>query len=321
MTYTSVFCEAAVQPAAYPGGRRRVDWRLGLLSACTAVLVSLPTLLSAEPQEIIITTCEGKISSEFESLWINAVWKIDWPERVSHIQPHVMTIVRKQICADTFGFLSWKYNEMENEKDKDQDKDKEMRDILCSERLDYAQLDLFRTATEKVAETEESFCARLRELDFQAFLEILFVTDGYIGYRLDGYHNEGGNGCHSNVIVRVLSLTTGNPLRESDFIATKRFPDLYAHIVSKACAESGFTSFDLMPNYKPSDSLFDSASFMIEPEGIRWYLPPYSVFPGGAGVVDTLVTWDDLKPFFTEPGYWNAFRQLLAGAKTITRKK
>lgn len=282
-----------------------MDCRHWLFSACAAVLIVLPALLPAVAQDVTITTCKGDIASSFKTLRINARWEIDWPECVNHISPHAMTAIRKQICADTFGILS-------------NDGDEDMNGLFA-ERLDYAQLALFRRAVIMVAETEDMPC--MRALDFHAFLKILFVTDGYIGYRLDGCHNEGGNGCHSYVISRVLSLATGRPLYESDLIATNRFPELYAHIVRKACGDVDVKPFDSEPKYSPQSRLFDTCTFMIEPEGIRWFLPPYSVFPGCAGVVDSLVTWDELKPFFAETGYWNALRELHVNTKTVTRKE
>ncbi len=303
MTQESVFCEAAIQPAAYPNGRHRTAYSRSLFSACAAVLVALPAQLSAESQDVTLTTCKGKISSSFGTLGINAEWAIDWIERANHIPPHVMTAVRKQICADTFGVLS--------------DNDSETRTGLFSERLDYAQLGIFRRAAEMVAETDDS--PFMRSLDFHAYLRILFVTDGYIVYRLVGYHNEGGNGCHSYVTARVLSLTTGKPLRESDLIPTNRFAQLYTRIVEKACEKEETAPFDPKPEYNPQGHFFDSGNFMIEPQGIRWYLSAYSVFPGCAGVVDTLLTWDELKPFFTEPRYLKAFRNLDFNSISIKR--
>ncbi|MEI6149378.1 MAG: DUF3298 domain-containing protein [bacterium] len=305
MTHTSVFCKASIHPAAYPNGRPRTDYRRWIFSACAVVLAAVPPLLSAEPQAVTLTTCKGKISSSFGTLGINAEWAIDWIDRATHIPPVVMTAVHKQICADTFGLLS---------EDSGQDEGG-----VVAARLDYAQIHLFRRAADMVKEPEDSHCARA--LDFHAYLNVLFVTDGYIGYKMNGLHNEGGNGCHSFVIARVLSLASGRPLSASDLIATNRFSALYAHIVNKACAEVDVKPFDPEPNYKPSDRFFDTANFMIEPKGIRWYLSPYSVFPGCAGVVDTLVSWDELKPFFAELGYWSALRKLHAGAKTILRKE
>ena len=70
-----------------------------------------------------------------------------------------------------------------------------------------------------------------------------------------------------------------------------------------------------------SDGLFDNGNFMIEPAGIRWYIPPYSVFCGAAGVVDTLVPWDDLKPFFRDAAYCDALKNIAATARTVIRKK
>jgi len=83
-----------------------------------------------------------------------------------------MTAVRKQICADTFGLLSGK--------------DREISADVFSERLDCAQIHLFRRAADMVKEPEDSHCARA--LDFHAHLNVLFVTDGYIGYKMNGLH-------------------------------------------------------------------------------------------------------------------------------------
>lgn len=66
------------------------------------------------------------------------------------------------------------------------------------------------------------------------------MTDGYLGYTLQGLENEGGNGCHSYTIARVISLTTGECLRESDLILTNKLTKFRDFIVEKSAAESKF---------------------------------------------------------------------------------
>ncbi len=292
--------------AEEPRGRPRRRGRLSAtFTVCAGTLALLAANLSAAAPVITVKACEGAIKSDFETLTIDAEWKVAWPVQAEGVPVAAMDAIRKQICADVFGGLF--------------EDGKEPADALYSERLDYAQLALFRLAVGKVEETEDSFTARA--LDFRATLKVTFASDGYIGYRLEGYHNEGGNGCHSYVTARVMSLSTGAVLRESDFIATNRFSELYALIVKRACEGKKTSPFDPPPAYDPKCRLFDAACYMLEPEGIRWYLPPYSVFPGCAGVVDALVTWDDLKPFFREAGYCNAFRALNFAARVVREVK
>jgi hypothetical protein len=252
------------------------------------LFVVLPLAHVSAAADVIVKHYKGQIKSNSGTLNIDAKWDIEWPEDIPGVPTQVVNAIRTQIGLDAFIYPCTQ--------------DPVERGILASAELDRAQLCLFRIAYDKVKTYDES-CAK-RAFTFMADAKITFVTDGYLGYRLNGYENEGGSGCHSYTVARVISLTTGRPLLESDFIPTNRFPMLLDYIVKQVHAREKLTQTTTPPR-----PVFDAGCFMIETKGIRWYLPAYSVFGGAAGVQNILVTWDDLEPFFRDPGFLKALRQ------------
>lgn len=288
--------------------------RLVLLFILTQLFI-----YSGIADEIKICKCAGSIKSDFATLNIDAEWDVEWPYKMDGTSSSTLKKIHKQICYDSFmepilGYSEGSANEI-------------------PARADFAQVYLFKKALKKVSEREDSFCAR--SFDFVANLKINFVTDGYIGYTLKGLANEGGNGCHSYTIARVISLTTGKCLRESDFILTNKFSKLGNFIVKKSLAETKREPINSIPGsfFKTADlsddavargsenmsTFFDNGNFMLEPEGIRWYIPPYAVYPGCAGVVDVLITWDELTAYFASKAYLNQFRKFHLTYKKIKR--
>lgn len=283
-------------------------------------MISIQAIMrSCIADEVKICTCAGSIKSDFATLNIDAEWDVEWPYKMDGTSRSVLQKIQKQICYDSFvaptlGFSEDATNDM-------------------PVRADFAQAYLFKKALKKAEEREDSFCKR--SFEFAAKLKINFVTDGYIGYTLEGYENEGGNGCHSYTIARVISLMTGKRLRESDFILTNKLSKLGNFIVNKSLAETKSEPINSIPGsfFKTADlsddavargsenmsTFFDNGKFMLEPTGIRWYIPPYAVYPGCAGVVDVLITWDELAPYFASKAYLNQFRKFHLTYKKIKR--
>jgi len=238
--------------------------------------------------------CQGRIEAESSMLHLSADWYIEWPVAVSNASSKALGIIQRQMIDDSFGPLlgeeptqtvSRLYN----------DPDKALQ-LLFSRA--YSKLN--------VSPEEDSYTARA--LDFNAYLRIRFAHAGYVGYVLEGLENEGGNGCHSYVKARVLSLATGRALIESDFMTPSglaAFPKVFFdRITGKENAQ-----------YRVIGDVGDAAvalgNFVIEPGGIRWWLRAYSVFPGGAGVQDELMTWQELKPFL-KPGKSQELKAIFA---------
>jgi len=257
-------------------------------------------MFSGIADEIQVKNCSGIIKSKFETLAIDAKWDIEWPCEIPGTKDSVLQKVHEQICYDAF--ISSTRPSLAGSTN------------VIPYRPDSAQLFVFQVALEKIEEREESFAARA--FDFGANLKINFVTDGYIGYTLHGIENEGGNGCHSYTIARVISLTTGKCLLESDLILTNNLTKLREFIFKKAAKEIKRDPGDIF-----FGSFFDCGTFMVEPDGIRWYIHPYSAYPGFVGVVDVLITWDELTPYFASKKYLEQFRKFHLTYKKIKRTK
>ncbi|MDD2456225.1 MAG: hypothetical protein PHG71_08365 [Kiritimatiellae bacterium] len=227
---------------------------------------------------------EGEIRSVSAGMWVEAEWRIEWPEEVFGASSDVLAAIQCQMIDDCFGNVSEFYPTP----------DKALQKIFSTA---YSKLDV-------PPDEDGSVSPLLRHLDFQANVSIKFADAGSMGYVLEGCHNEGGNGCHSYVKARVFSLSTGCLLQESDFMTAsglKAFPKVFFDRVSRKP--------DVKPcsNANENDAEAALGNFMIEPEGIRWWLRPYSVFPGYAGVQDMLLTWQELKPLL-KPGKEKVFK-------------
>lgn len=277
---------------------------LAIIAICA---VTAARLLAAG--EITLRTCEGSVKSDFNTLGVDVEWNIEWPEEITGVKPKVLKRIQYGINLEAFvcPFVA--------------DLDS-IHPPAIYDRPDVAQKHLFEAVLRKINETEDSHVTRA--LSYCCTLKICLATEGYIGYTIAGYHNEGGNGCHSYARTRIFSLNTGKRIQEHDLLNTNKYTALRKLIVDKASKEQNTSTMpDEVAAYSDvmSDGLFDRGNFMIEPGGIRWYIPPYSVFCGAAGVVDTLVPWDDLKPFFIDPAYCDALKNITATARTVIRKK
>ncbi|MDX9795049.1 MAG: RsiV family protein [Kiritimatiellia bacterium] len=253
--------------------------------------------------EITLRTCEGCVKSDFDSLGLDIDWNVEWPETIDGVGEKVLTAIHRRICLDVF-----------TEPFYDRDSKKPP---MHYDRPDQAQRYLVYRALFKIREQAD------RYLDYHAKLKICLATSGYLGYTIIGCHSEGGNGCHDYSISRVFSLNTGKLISEHDLFDPENYDPLNRHIVAKAVKEKNTSTMpEEVSAYRDvmSRGLFDDGNFMIEPGGIRWHIPPYSVFCGADGVVDTLVPWDDLKPFFRDPGYCDALKNIAATARTVIRE-
>ena len=239
--------------------------------------------------------CEGKIVTEFSPLWVHATWRIEWPEAISNVSRQVLGIIQRQMIDDCFGSMA--RNGCGGE-------DKKVSEVYSTP--DRALQLVFSRAYSKLDVPPEDDHPTLRVFDFIANLKIHFVNAGYMGYVLKGYENEGGNGCHSYVVANVLSLTTGQLLKESDFMTHSglaAFPKAFFDRITYNEAVRSFVIGDV------NDATAGLGNFVIVPEGIRWWVPAYSIFAGAAGVQDLLMTWQELKPFM-KPGVENVFQAI-----------
>lgn len=236
---------------------------------------------------------EGQIRSKSSGMSVDAEWRIEWPEAVSGASSNGLAVIKRQMIDDCFGTLvmgrcGWE--------------DKRVSQVYPTP--DKALQLVFSRAYEKLDVPPEDDRPSMRDSGFIANLSIRFADAGYMGYVLDGYTNEGGNGCHSYVSASVLSLATGCPLQESDFMTPaglKAFPKVCFDRVSKKPDVKDYV------NGNETDAKAALGNFVIEPEGIRWWLPAYSVFAGCAGVQDMLLSWQELKPLLM-PGKDEVFK-------------
>lgn len=277
---------------------------LAIIAICAATAARL-----FAAGEITLRTCEGSVKSDFNTLGVDVEWNIEWPEEITGVKPKVLKRIQYGINLEAFVFPF--VADLDS-----------IHPPAIYDRPDVAQKHLFEAVLGKINEKEDSHTARA--LSYCCTLKICLATEGYLGYHIDGYHNEGGCGCHSFAQNSIFSLNSGKLILEHDLLNTNKYTALRTLIFDKATKETdaalippeAYAYRDVMT--KP---LFDNGNFMIEPGGFRWYIPPYNLFCGAAGVVDTLVPWDDLKPFFIDPAYCDALKNIAATARTVIRQK
>jgi len=232
---------------------------------------------------------EGQILSDSSGMGVHAEWRIEWPEAVSGASSNGLAAIKCQMIDDCFGSLGV-------------GGDKKVSQVYPTP--DKALQLVFSCAYGKLDVPPEDDILSMRAFDFRAILTIRFADAGYMGYVLEGYENEGGNGCHSYVSANVLSLETGRRITEKDFMTPagmEAFPKVFLERISRKPDASMYVIGD------ETDAKYVFGNFIIEPEGIRWWLPAYTVFSGVAGVQDLLVPWQELKPFLI-PGKDQVFK-------------
>lgn len=226
---------------------------------------------------------EGQIRSKSLGMFVLAEWRIEWPEAISGVSSDGLDAIQREMIDDCFGSLVTGRSGWEG---------KSVSQVLPTP--DKALQLVFSRAYGKLDVSPEEDRPSMRSFDFQANLTIRFADAGYIGYVLEGYENEGGNGCHSYVSANVLLLETGRRITEQDFMTPagmEAFPKVFFDRISRQPHANKYVIGD------ENDAKAAFGNFMFESEGIRWWLPAYSIFAGAAGVQDLLMNWQELKPF------------------------
>lgn len=112
---------------------------------------------------------------------------------------------------------------------------------------------------------------------------------------VDGYDNDGGNGCHSSYCSKVYSLPDGIELRAKDYFASGKLAELSAFVTKRLFTE-------LLEEDEAKERLgcpldLDEASMLVSREGVKWTWPAYSILPGCYGTPSVFIKWEEIEAF------------------------
>ncbi len=112
---------------------------------------------------------------------------------------------------------------------------------------------------------------------------------------VDGYDNDGGNGCHSSYCSKVYSLPDGIELGVEDYFAAGKLKKLSAFVTKRLCKELLDAGEAKEMSKCPLD--LDEAYMLVSKDGIRWTWPAYSILPGYYGTPSVFIKWEELEDF------------------------
>ena len=112
---------------------------------------------------------------------------------------------------------------------------------------------------------------------------------------VDGYDNDGGNGCHSSYCAKVYSLPDGIELGLKDYFAAGKLKKLSAFVTKRLCKE-------LFEEGEAGERLnhpldLDEAYMLVSKEGVKWTWGAYSILPGCYGTPSVFIKWEELEAF------------------------
>ena len=112
---------------------------------------------------------------------------------------------------------------------------------------------------------------------------------------VDGYDNDGGNGCHSKYCSKVYSLPDGTELRLKDYFAAGKLKKLSAFVTKRLCKELLEEDEAKEISKHPLD--LDEAYMLVSKDGVKWTWGAYSILPGCYGTPSVFIKWEELEAF------------------------
>lgn len=112
---------------------------------------------------------------------------------------------------------------------------------------------------------------------------------------VDGYDNDGGNGCHSKYCSKVYSLPDGIELDLKDYFAARKLKKLSAFVTKRLCKELLEDDEAKERSKYPLD--LEEAYMLVSKEGVKWTWGAYSILPGCYGTPSVFIKWEDLEAF------------------------
>lgn len=112
---------------------------------------------------------------------------------------------------------------------------------------------------------------------------------------VNGYDNDGGNGCHSSYCSKVYSLPDGIELGMKDYFAAGKLKKLSAFVTKRLYTELLEDSEAKEMSKGPLD--LDEAYMLVSKDGIKWTWGAYSILPGCYGTPSVFIKWEELEAF------------------------
>lgn len=112
---------------------------------------------------------------------------------------------------------------------------------------------------------------------------------------VNGYDNDGGNGCHSSYCSKVYSLPDGIELGMKDYFTAGKLKKLSAFVTKRLCKELLEAGEAKEMSKCPLD--LDDAYMLVSKDGIKWTWGAYSILPGCYGTPSVFIKWEELEAF------------------------
>ncbi len=247
------------------------------LLACSIVLA-----LIGEARSLVVAGERGACTVTEDGLAVHVAWDLEVPVQVKGLNAIQTAKLRQMMYADAFGEALADDGQLQAAPSD------ALQEWIYQKMLDVARLRGVSTAG---------------ALDIAAYARMVFAGKKWLGYAYSGYLNQGGNGCHQRVALRVLSIPELEPMKLAEGIRPGQCDRFVAWLAERAGRANGLQEKPALP---ADPSLTD---FMPYREGVAFRFRPYSVFCGAAGVVGVMVPWEELKPWFRE-SFWDMLRTL-----------
>lgn len=248
-----------------------------ILNAATAVIM-IVGLASCRKSETVILTYENLVAESLEQSDSSQVRISDSIEYLESFEggKAVMKKINNAITVFCFG--------PENDGKSLEEASEETAEVLVSE---YR-----REAEEHIASywyfnwsyiTEGRFAGSYNDLQTYSV-----YTDTYLG---------GAHGMQA-LIPHVINLRKGDVIEETDLFLPGYEEPVSALIKQTLQNEWGSPDDPDSPyNSMEEDGMVPNGAFAVSELGVTWYYQPYVIASYAQGIIEALVTWEDLKPY------------------------
>ena len=114
---------------------------------------------------------------------------------------------------------------------------------------------------------------------------------------VDGYDNDGGQGCHARYYSKVFSLPEGRELGIEDYFAPDKLEVLATFVRKQFYGRDSDDEESAEESNRLLDLVGNEVSMLVSKESVKWTWTPYSICSGCCGAPWVFIKWDELKAF------------------------
>lgn len=262
-----------------------------MLNCCCFIFASENKITPNREPSVVISVSRGHYEVYNQELHSETSWRVDFVESIRGVGKEQMESLNNTLISCAFPYL----------KDYIKKGGLPRPDVAHCNIMDYSGSVVFAPDREK---TLEACGSSYNCHTFWSNLRICFASTEYVTWDHSIMDVDmGGSGCQTEKYPRVYSIRKQRFVTEEEFIDMKKFPEVCNLLLAQYLRIDGRLVSDEEAKKEISGV---TGRFTVELDGMRWWLPPYTIFCGARGNVEAFLSWKQLRPYLL-PGVEEKF--------------